>query len=170
MDNAQKAIMIGVGLFITIIIIAAVMAITGMGQNLLNSGSKQITNISDQIQQQLTADYDGATLTGAEALTGIQKYYSDNNVTVYFTNTKGSTTGTCVSKKSLSSPPSTFSTTTRTSSASANVATNSSQVPYANFTDVSNATYYINPAAVYGSQLITTSDGGAVVGIFIFKK
>ena len=32
MDNAQKAIMVGVGLFITIIIIAAVMLITGIGQ------------------------------------------------------------------------------------------------------------------------------------------
>lgn len=46
MDNAQKAIMIGVGLFITIIIIAAVMLITGMGQNLLNKGQAQVSGIS----------------------------------------------------------------------------------------------------------------------------
>ena len=42
MDNAQKAIMIGVGLFITIIIIAAVMLITGMGQDMLVEGQQQV--------------------------------------------------------------------------------------------------------------------------------
>ena len=45
MDNAQKAIMIGVGLFITIIVIAAVMLITGIGQDLLNSGTQQLDQL-----------------------------------------------------------------------------------------------------------------------------
>ena len=53
MDNAQKAIMIGVGLFITIIIIAAVMLITGMGQNLLNKGQSQVNGISASLQNDL---------------------------------------------------------------------------------------------------------------------
>ena len=50
MDNAQKAIMIGVGLFITIIIIAAVMLITGMGQDMINSSTSQVSNISSSLQ------------------------------------------------------------------------------------------------------------------------
>lgn len=37
MDSAQKAIMIGVGLFITIIIISAVMLITSEGQDIINN-------------------------------------------------------------------------------------------------------------------------------------
>ena len=49
MDNAQKAIMIGVGLFITIIVIAAVMLITGMGQDILNSGTQQLGNVTEKL-------------------------------------------------------------------------------------------------------------------------
>lgn len=66
MDNAQKAIMIGVGLFITIIIIAAVMLITGMGQNLLNQGQAQVSGISESLMNDLTAQYDGKTLSGSQ--------------------------------------------------------------------------------------------------------
>ena len=57
MDNAQKAIMIGVGLFITIIVIAAVMLITGMGQDLLNSGTQQLSGVSDTLRRQITDQY-----------------------------------------------------------------------------------------------------------------
>lgn len=51
--------MIGVGLFITIIIIAAVMLITGMGQNLLNKGQSQVNGISASLQNDLFEQYNG---------------------------------------------------------------------------------------------------------------
>lgn len=66
MDNAQKAIMIGVGLFITIIIIAAIMLITGAGQDLMNQGTQQIGNISESLRIQVTDQYDGKVLTGSQ--------------------------------------------------------------------------------------------------------
>ena len=66
MDNAQKAIMIGVGLFITIIIIAAVMLITSAGQDLMNQGTQQIGNISESLRIQVTDQYDGKVLTGSQ--------------------------------------------------------------------------------------------------------
>lgn len=66
MDNAQKAIMIGVGLFITIIIIAAVMLITGMGQNLLNKGQAQVSGISESLMNDLTQQYNGKTFSGSQ--------------------------------------------------------------------------------------------------------
>ena len=66
MENAQKAIMIGVGLFITIIIIAAVMLITGMGQNLLNQGQAQINGMSESLRNDLFQQYDGKKLSGAQ--------------------------------------------------------------------------------------------------------
>ncbi len=69
MDNAQKAIMIGVGLFITIIIIAAVMLITGMGQNLLNKGQAQVQGISESLLNDLVAQYDGKKLSGSQVRT-----------------------------------------------------------------------------------------------------
>lgn len=69
MENAQKAIMIGVGLFITIIIIAAVMLITGMGQNLLNQGQAQVEGISESLMNDLTAQYDGKKMSGSQVRT-----------------------------------------------------------------------------------------------------
>ncbi|MEG2348781.1 MAG: hypothetical protein RSB67_03955 [Clostridia bacterium] len=80
MDNAQKAIMIGVGLFITIIIIAAVMLITGMGQDMINNSQSQVSNISSSLQAQLTSDFDGTTVTGAQVVSAIKRYYTDEKM------------------------------------------------------------------------------------------
>lgn len=74
MDNAQKAIMIGVGLFITIIIISAVLLITNLGTNLVTSAQGQLSNISKSLQNQVTAAYDGKTMTGAEVVAAVQQY------------------------------------------------------------------------------------------------
>ena len=75
MDNAQKAIMIGVGLFITIIIIAAVMLITGMGQNLLNKGSNKVAAISGQLDMTELEAFDGTVVNGSQVLSTIKKYF-----------------------------------------------------------------------------------------------
>jgi len=93
MDNAQKAIMIGVGLFITIIVIAAVMAITGIGTNLLNQGQEQLGGLSAQLEQQLTAEYDDVQKSGAQVIASIQKYYSDPKMVVHVYNIAGTFTG-----------------------------------------------------------------------------
>lgn len=89
MDNAQKAIMIGVGLFITIIIIAAVMLITGMGQDLMNNGTQQLSQMSAQLQKQLTQDYDGTTMTGAQVLAAVKKYHSQADMAIQVDNGGG---------------------------------------------------------------------------------
>ena len=98
MDNAQKAIMIGVGLFITIIVIAAVMLITGMGQDMLVSGQQEVSNISASLQSQLTSDFDGTTVTGAQVITAVKRYYKDEAMIVMvdsnsFGKIKGTLTG-----------------------------------------------------------------------------
>lgn len=92
MDNAQKAIMIGVGLFITIIVIAAVMAITGIGTDLLNQGQSQLGGLSAQISQQLTAEYDDVQMSGAQVLAAVQKYYNDPQMVVAVYNIAGTYT------------------------------------------------------------------------------
>lgn len=81
MDNAQKAIMIGVGLFITIIVIAAVMMITGMGNNLIKDSEKEVINISKALQAQLTSEYDGNTnLNGSQVIAAVNKYYNNDEL------------------------------------------------------------------------------------------
>ena len=49
MDNAQKAIMIGVGIFITLLIIAAVMAIVNLGIGFMNTGTDRAEALRDAI-------------------------------------------------------------------------------------------------------------------------
>ena len=86
MENAQKAIMIGVGLFITIIIIAAVMLITGIGQNMLNKGTDKASGIAAQLDQTELEEFDGRVVSGAKVLSTIKKYWNDENVVIYVKN------------------------------------------------------------------------------------
>lgn len=82
MDNAQKAIMIGVGLFITIIIISSVLLITNIGTNLINNAQNQLSNISATLQQNLTQTYDGRTMTGNDVIAAVQTYQNSNDVSI----------------------------------------------------------------------------------------
>ena len=82
MDNAQKAIMIGVGLFITIIIISAVLLITNLGTGLINNAQSQLSNISSAVQSQITGSYDGKIMSGSEVISAIQVYQNSNDVSV----------------------------------------------------------------------------------------
>ncbi|MEG1010020.1 MAG: hypothetical protein RSF67_09465 [Clostridia bacterium] len=86
MDNAQKAIMIGVGLFITIIVIAAVMAITGIGQDLLNKGQGQLAGISGQLEQQMNSEFNNVNMSGAQVLAAINRYYNNGELVVFLYN------------------------------------------------------------------------------------
>lgn len=87
MENAQKAIMIGVGLFITIIIIAAVMIIAGLGQNIINKGSNKISAISGQLDMTELSNYDNTTITGAQVISAIEKYWNDPYIVIYYNGT-----------------------------------------------------------------------------------
>ncbi len=82
MDNAQKAIMIGVGLFITIIVIAAVMLITGMGQDLLNSGTQQLGGIGTSLEYQVVQPYDGTTMSRDQVVAALKSLITNESVEV----------------------------------------------------------------------------------------
>jgi len=82
MDNAQKAIMIGVGLFITIIIISAVLLITNLGTGLINNAQSQLSNISAAVQSQITSSYDGKTMTGSDVISAVQLYQNSEDVSI----------------------------------------------------------------------------------------
>jgi len=82
MDNAQKAIMIGVGLFITIIIISAVMLITQAGSDLMDQGLDQLGNISESLRIQVTEQYDGKVLTGSQVRAACSELIGKTGVAV----------------------------------------------------------------------------------------
>ena len=94
MDNAQKAIMIGVGLFITIIIISAVLLITNLGTGLINNAQGQLSSISKALQNQITASFDGKTMTGADVISACQLYEnSEMSIVVHVSDSKDAYTG-----------------------------------------------------------------------------
>lgn len=66
MDNAQKAIIIGVGLFITIIIISVVLLITNLGTGTIGDATDNVTNMSKALQNNLRRLYDNKQITGAD--------------------------------------------------------------------------------------------------------
>ena len=67
--------MIGVGLFITILIIAAVMLIVTPAINLINNASGRIGNLETVLVNQLTAAYDETTVTGSQVIAAVTQYY-----------------------------------------------------------------------------------------------
>lgn len=162
MDNAQKAIMIGVGLFITIIVIAAVMLITGMGQDMLQSGQQQVSNISASLQAQLTSDFDGTTVTGAQVITAVKRYYQDDTMAIYVVNgtnqkSYGKINATGYSKGTYDQVTS--------------VAANNSPEKVGTMTDTSaaNTANYVPNSAKYKANILKIKGTNDVVGI-CFEK
>lgn len=166
MDNAQKAIMIGVGLFITIIVIAAVMLITGMGQDLLTSGQQQVSNISSSLQAQITSDFDGTTVTGAQVISAVKRYYTDETMVIQV---KATTTGNAyqygkVKATGLTGSAAAGYTATGTE---ANTAT---KVGKLSDTSSANADYYVPNSAKYSANVIRISGSDTVIGIVFERK
>ena len=82
MDNAQKAIMIGVGLFITIIIISAVLLIVNLGTGLVDDATGELGTMSTSLQNQILQSYDNKLLSGVQVRSAIQQYMSSADMTV----------------------------------------------------------------------------------------
>ena len=151
MDNAQKAIMIGVGLFITIIVIAAVMLITGIGQDLLNSGTQKASSISDNLQAQLTSQYDETTLTGSQVVAAVKSNYKTDGLAVEVVH--GSTTYNYGKVKVKVESQNIIGTEVNSKPAPVG--------PMSTSTDAA----YVNPSLSYTAELLKISGSDAVVGI-----
>ena len=82
MDNAQKAIMIGVGLFITIIIISAVLLIVNLGTGLVDDATSELGTMSTSLQNQILQSYDNKVLSGVQVRSAIQQYMTASDMTV----------------------------------------------------------------------------------------
>ena len=172
MENAQKAIMIGVGLFITIILITAVMAITGIGTGLLDQGQEQLGGLSSQLTSQLTAAFDNKQMSGAQVLSNVQKYYGDPNMVIALYNTKAQTEPTYATVNTIEHPKNLTSTIIATDAVELNGAGIDSSKPRpavsAFSSSASKAEVKVVTTAVYQSQLITYND--SVVGIAFMRK
>lgn len=79
MENSTKAIIIGVALFITISVVSAVMLITGIGTDAMNSSNQQLAGVASNVASQLLADYDVQEMTGANVIASVKKFYDKQN-------------------------------------------------------------------------------------------
>ena len=163
MDNAQKAIMIGVGLFITIIIIAAVMLITGMGQDMINSSTSQVSNISSSLQAQLTSQYDETVLTGSQVISAVKANNTTEGMVIVVDNGSGTTTnyGRSIVDGNFSSADAGYKIAPK-------IKENPSQTAIGKLTDANSSSTYVPSTGKFKSHLIKISD--TVVGIYFEKK
>lgn len=163
MDNAQKAIMIGVGLFITIIIIAAVMLITGMGQNLLNKGTDKVSGISSQLDMTELEAYDNTKVTGAQVSAAVKKYWTDANIIVYVGDN-------CTTSTGLSSKPTVATNGTKATTDPTGIVNNSAKHKDDSLSNYTSSTgeYAISTSARYKAYLIQANDN--TVGVYFVKE
>ena len=93
MDNAQKAIMIGVGLFITIIIISAVLLIVNLGTGLVDDATSELGSMSTTLQNQILQTYDGKIISGTQVRAATSQYANDAALCVVVFDKNGTVTG-----------------------------------------------------------------------------
>ena len=161
MDNAQKAIMIGVGLFVTILIIAAVMLIVTPAIDMIRNATEQATQLSESVQNQLTLQYDDVNVTGAQVISAVQLYCTDQDMVLevkatnaadYLEYGKVRGNGTTTIDRALNYD-------------SSNVQTKVSAL-----SDSSNSDTYVPSSARYHAQLVRSSSGDAVLGIIFTRE
>lgn len=162
MDNAQKAIMIGVGLFITIIIIAAVMLITGMGQDMINSSTSQVSNISSSLQAQLTSQYDETVLTGSQVISAVKANNTTEGMVIVVDN------GSDTTNYGRSVVDGDFSNAAAGYKIAPKIKENPSQTAIGKLTDANSSTTYVPSTGKFKAHLIKISD--TVVGIYFEKN
>ena len=162
MDNAQKAIMIGVGLFITIIIISLVMLITSTGQDMANDSMEKLSSISNQLSASEWNDLDGKSMNGSQVLAYAKKYYKSNDILCYYE----ATDKTTINRTSILKADNEPTNSTTTPEAVGEISDEDPTIDsMGEMTDTSEVTTYIAPTARYKANLIKTAAGDPV-GVF----
>ncbi len=156
MDNAQKAIMIGVGLFVTILIIAAVMLIVNPAINMIKEATGRVETLNETLVARLTAEYDDRTVSGSTVISAVEQYYKDEKMILEVKATTGANYleyGAVRGDGNLElAKPLTYD--------SSNV-----QTKIGVLTDSSDPTNYVPSSARYKAELIRSTGGDTVIGI-----
>ncbi len=179
MDNAQKAIMIGVGLFITIIIISAVLLIVNLGTGLVDDATGELGTMSTSLQNQILQSYDNKVLSGVQVRSAIQQYMTASDMTVVLLDSSKTLVATVGAKKigtvttkneyyEVTSAE--YTTPTGKSAADTQGAANvkvTHRTSMNDFNDIANAGsgIYINTSRNYKSYVLKVEKTDTIVGI-----
>lgn len=170
MDNAQKAIMIGVGLFIAIIIISAVLLITNMGSGLIKNATGKLETIGLDLQNQIVKDFDGQIKSGSEVLSVMNMYYMSTSVALHLQHNAEPLLSDPLSvagAQNVSAITGTIGTLLVKSDTVAPFTSTSPRTAQNLFTNISSVNY-IDPTVQYSSSVIRNANG-VVIGI-AFKR
>ena len=168
MDNAQKAIMIGVGLFITIIIISAVLLIVNLGTGLVDDATSELGTMSSSLQNQILQSYDNKLLTGVQVRSAVQQYLRATDMTVILAKddtTIGATVGAKKLTKIKTGDKAEYYVIEATDYKDNE--NNAHQSSMNEFNKISNAGsgIYINTASNYQSYVLKVKDTDTIVGV-----
>ena len=168
MDNAQKAIMIGVGLFITIIIISAVLLIVNLGTGLVDDATGELGTMSTSLQNQILQSYDNKTLSGVQVRSAIQQYMTATEMTVVLMKDASNVAATVGAKnfKTVTAGTENYtvaSTEYKTPTGDAD-AHKTSMEAFNNIANVSDG-IYINTSRNYKSYVLKVEGTDTIVGI-----
>lgn len=173
MDNAQKAIMIGVGLFITIIIISAVLLIVNLGTGLVDDATAELSTMSSSLQNQILQSYDNKVLSGVQVRSAVQQYLRSTDMVVALLGTVNNNTGIVatvgntdnVTAVSLENGREFFE-VDATLYTTDNNASGCHKTSMTDFNAISNAgAEYIEPSSTYTSYVLRVSGTDTIVGI-----
>lgn len=154
MENSTKAIMVGVALFIVIGLITAVVIVTTVGTDTMRNQDKNLQGVSDTVAAQILDNYDNRTVTGANVISAIKKFYNKENfLLVVDSNNKYSTKKISIGSVAVNGTKATF---------------NGSLED--NEPDISNLTSKITPQASYHSYIIYNNSGDVVLGVYFERQ
>lgn len=166
MDNAQKAIMIGVGLFITIIIISAVLLIVNLGTGLVDDATDNLSSISSTLQNSILQNYDNKIVSGTQVRSALQQYMTSDSVSVVLADDKGNLIAG-IGKYDMSYDELSLDSGLVTSASYKNTATTIKTI--SNFTNVDrSSTMFVPTSKQYESYIIYYKD--AMVGILFIPE
>lgn len=159
MDNAQKAIMVGVGLFITLLVVAAVMAIVNLATGIIDVGKTGLVNLSDSLVNQLYKSYDDVDVKGYQVITAADQYSPSMIIEVQ------ATSGGNILELGVAKGNGTNTIDKPIKFAADETATKVSALSQSGNTDT-----YVPNSATYHAELIKTPSGDAVLGILFRRK
>lgn len=165
MDNAQKAIMIGVGLFITIIIISAVMLITSAGQDMVDESMNKLSEISNQLSSSEKNALDGKYMNGSQVISYIKKYHNSTSFACYYQ----SSNGTLVKASQLTGDKVSASSYVDNTKIEVKSLTGTDLDKIGDLTNNGVSGKYVSASASYQAQLIKMSTGD-IVGVIFLKR
>lgn len=179
MDNAMKAIMIGVGLFITIAVVSAVLIIMGMGNDIINTSTEELTGLSGQLANEMYSKFDDKQVSGSQVIAAVKQYYNKNNIGIILYNKRKNATPVYTGAKILTIQGIKNSYDAGMSSSTFDLSDGITSVkfteggmgagqkaPLSTFSKTEQTDYYIAPNAQY--QAFCVKQNGTLVGLVFY--